>query len=91
MADGIYKGQNRLLPIWGYKGGSITHHLIEIINFILMNQDSQDQPAILACLVDFQKAFYRINHNLIITILSDMGVPGWLLRLLYLFLEKGKY
>ena len=74
----------------GIKGNSITHYLIEFINFILMNQDSQDQTAILACLVDFQKAFNRINHNLIVTKLSDMGVPGWLLRIVIAFLKNRK-
>ena len=74
----------------GMKGNSIAHYLIEFINFILMNQDSQEQTAILACLVDFQKAFNRINHNLIITKLSDMGVPGWLLKIVVAFLKDRK-
>ena len=52
-----------------------------------MNQDSQEQTAILACLVGFQKAFNRINHNLIITKPSDMGVPGWLLAIVAAFLK----
>ena len=34
----------------GSKGNSITHYLIEFINFILINQDSDAQTAILACL-----------------------------------------
>ena len=55
-----------------------------------MNQDNQDQTAILACMVDFQKAFNRINHNLIVTKLSDMGVPGWLLRIVIAFLKNRK-
>ena len=55
-----------------------------------MNQDSQEQTAILACLVDFEKAFNRINHNIIITKLSDMGVPGWLLRIVVAFLKDRK-
>ena len=38
----------------------------------------------------FQKAFNRINHNLIITKLSDMGVPGWLLRIVVAFLKDRK-
>ena len=58
----------------GSKGNSITHYIIEFINFILMNQDRHDQTAILACMVDFQKAFNRLNHNIVITKLSDMGV-----------------
>ena len=65
----------------GLKGNSITHYLIEFINFILSCQDSTDQIAVLAVMVDFSKAFNRQNHNLLITKLSDMGVPAWLLRI----------
>ena len=36
---------------------------------------------------DLSKAFNRINHNIMITILSDMGVPGWLLRIIMGFLS----
>ena len=71
----------------GIKGNSITHYLIELINFILVNQDSTDQTAILACMVDFSKAFNRQNHNLLITKLSDMGVPAWLLKVVIAFLS----
>ena len=70
----------------GFKGNSITHYLIEFINFILMKQDNFDQIAVLACMVDFSKAFNRQNHNILITKLSDMGVPGWLLKIVMAFL-----
>ena len=71
----------------GLKGNSITHYLIEFINFILSCQDSTDQIAVLAVMVDFSKAFNRQNHNLLITKLSDMGVPAWLLRIVMGFLS----
>ena len=76
----------------GLRGNSITHYIIEFIHFILSCQDNQDQTAILACMVDFSKAFNRQNHNLIITKLSDMGVPvpGWLLSIIMAFLKKQK-
>ena len=70
----------------GQRGNSITHYLIEFINFILSSQDSADQTAILAVMVDFSKAFNRQNHNLLITKLSDMGVPAWLLSVVIAFL-----
>ena len=60
----------------GLKGNSITHYLIELVNFILSNQESKEPTAILACLIDFSKAFNRQNHNILITKLSDMGVPA---------------
>ena len=82
----------------GTRGNSINHYLIEFINFILYQQESNSR-AVLACLVDFAKAFNRQDHNVLITKLSDMGVPGWLLRLVMAFLEnrtmkvkyRGKY
>ena len=40
----------------GQKGNSVNHYLIELVNFILYCQDSKDQIAVLACMVDFKKA-----------------------------------
>ena len=71
----------------GQKGNSINHYLIELVNFVLYNQDSSEQVAVLACLVDFKKAFNRQSHEILITKLSDLGVPGWLLKLVVAFLE----
>ena len=72
----------------GLKNNSISHYLIEIINFILYNQDFSESIAVLACTIDFSKAFNRVNHNILITKLSDMGVPGWLLNIVMGFLTK---
>ena len=72
----------------GMKGNSITHYLIEFVNFILANQDNRTPTAILACMVDFSKAFNRQNHNILITKLSNMGVPAWLLKIVMAFLSK---
>ena len=38
----------------------------------------------------FSKAFNKVNHNIIITKLSDMGTPGWLLNLVMGFLTERK-
>ena len=40
----------------GIKGNSITHYIIEFINFVLSNQESTESTAKLACMVDFSKA-----------------------------------
>ena len=72
----------------GEKGSSISHYLIEYVNFILFNQDMKSPHAVLAVMIDFSKAFNRINHNRIITILSRMGVPGWLLKIIMGFLTE---
>ena len=71
----------------GLKGTSISHYMIELINYILYNQDYNLPIAVLMCAVDFSKAFNRINHNIIITKLSDIGVPGWLLNIVMGFLK----
>ena len=71
----------------GMKGNSISHYLIELINFILFNQDKKDPTDVIACLVDFSKAFNRQDHSILITKLSDLGVPAWLLKLVIAFLE----
>ena len=71
----------------GTKGNSICHYLIELINFILYNQDKKEPTSVLACLIDFSKAFNRQDHNILVTKLSDMGVPAWLLKLVMAFLE----
>ena len=41
-------------------------------------------------MVDFSKAFNRQNHNRLITKLSYLGVPGWLLRIVMSFLKDRK-
>ena len=63
----------------GVKETLVSHYIIEFLNIILLNQDTPDQAAVLACKVDFQKAFNQLNHNKLLTKLSDMGVPGRLL------------
>ena len=72
----------------GMKGSSLSHYLIDFVNFILFNQDLKVPNAVLAVLIDFSKAFNRINHNVVITTLSEMGVPGWLLRIVMGFLSN---
>ena len=60
----------------GLKGHSTTHYIIEFLDFILKQQDSSAQIAVVACYIDFQKAFNRQDHNLLIQKLSDLNVPG---------------
>ena len=70
------------------KGNSITHYIIEFVDFIMANQDNKSPTAVLACMVDFSKAFNRQNHNILITKLSNMGVPSWLLKIVMAFLTR---
>jgi hypothetical protein len=70
------------------KGTSINHYLIDFITFILYNQDLTEPLAVLAAMVDYRKAFNRQNHSILITLLGDMGVPGWLLNIVVGFLVE---
>ena len=70
------------------KGNSVSHCLIDFINFISYNQDIKKIHAVLAVAVDFSKAFNRQNHNILIELLSELGVPGWLLKIVMGFLEN---
>ena len=71
----------------GEKGSGVAHYLIDFINFVLYNQDVQNIHAVFAVAIDFSKAFNRQNHQILITILSRMGVPGWLLALVISFIS----
>ena len=86
MAIGISEGTSRLGTI--QKGNSVSHYLIDFINFVSYNQDIKNIHAVLAVAVDFTKAFNRQNHNILVELLSDLGVPGWLLQIVIGFLEN---
>ena len=72
----------------GIRGTSVSHYLIELITFILYNQDLNEPRAVLAAMVDFEKAFNRQNHAKLITKLADWGVPAWLLKIVIGFLTE---
>ena len=72
----------------GQKNCSISHYLVDFINFVSYNQDVKDIQAVLAVAVDFSQAFNRQNHLILIELLSKLGVPGWLLRIVIGFLEN---
>jgi hypothetical protein len=76
----------------GLPGCSVEHYLILMLDFIQRNIDrSHKEPtAVLAGLVDFSKAFNRIDHNVIITILSDLNIPTCALRLFISYLSQRK-
>ena len=72
----------------GQKGSSISHYLIDFVNFVSYNQDIKNIHAVLAVTIDFSKAFNRQNHLILIELLSELGVPGWLLQIIIGFLEN---
>ena len=72
----------------GLPGCSVTHYLTQMLDFIQKNLDNTKEPtAVLAGLIDFSKAFNRIDHNVIVTILSDLNVPTCALRLIMSYLS----
>ena len=52
--------------------------------------DLNERQGVLGVMIDFSKAFNRIDHNIIVTKLAEMGVPNWLLRILMGFLSNRK-
>jgi hypothetical protein len=71
---------------------SVEHYLILMLDFIHKNIDKnhKEPTAVLAGLVDFSKAFNRIDHNVIVTILSDLNIPTCALRLIMSYLSQRK-
>ena len=43
----------------GKKGSSMSHYMVEFVNYILYNQDLNIPHAVLAVMVDFSKPFNR--------------------------------
>ena len=72
----------------GAKGHSVAHYLIEVMNFILYNQDFSEPLSTILTTVDIHKGFNKVDHSKTITILSDMKVPGWLLRIVASYLSN---
>ena len=72
----------------GLPGCSIVHYISRMIDFILKNLDdsSKNPSAVIAATVDFSKAFNRMSHNKIVTILSDLNIPTCALRLIISYL-----
>ena len=48
----------------------------------------KNPQAVLAMMADFSKAYNRVSHNTLIEILSDMGVPNWLLKIVMASLSE---
>ena len=76
----------------GLKGSSITHYLVKLLNFVHVKLDMKQPHAVLLALIDMEKAFNRVSHQLVIEDLADMNVPGWLLLILISYLtERSMY
>ena len=76
----------------GLPGCSVEHYVILMLDFIhgSIDKSHKEPTAVLAGLVDFSKAFNRMDHNVIITILSDLNIPTCALRLIMSYLSERK-
>ena len=76
----------------GLPGCSVEHYLVLMLDFIHKNIDKsyKDPTAVIAALVDFSKAFNRIDHNVIVTILANLNIPTCALRLIVSYLSQRK-
>ena len=76
----------------GLPGCSVNHYLIQMLDFIHRNLDNSSKrpSAVICALVDFSKAFNRIDHNIIVTTLSDLNVPTCAIRLIISYLSNRK-
>ena len=63
-----------------------------MVDFILKNLDntSNNPKAVIAATIDFSKAFNRMSHNRIITILSDLNIPTCALKMIISYLSNRK-
>ena len=59
----------------GQKGHSVSHYLIEIINFVSYNQDLSKPLATLLAGVDLSKGFNKVDHIKFVKFFSKMQVP----------------
>ena len=59
---------------------------MKLLHFIHVNVDKTEPHAVLLALIDLEKAFNRVSHQLVIEDLADMHVPGWLLLILVSYL-----
>ena len=61
---------------------------MKLLNYVHINLDRSQPHAVLLALVDLEKAFNRVSHQLVIQDLADMHVPGWLLLILISYLTE---
>ena len=65
---------------------------MRLLHFVHSYLDMKQPHAVLLALIDLEKAFNRVSHQLVIEDLADMHVPGWLLLILISYLtERSMY
>ena len=62
--------------------------IVKLLNFVHIYLDLKQPHAVLLALIDLEKAFNRVSHQLVIEDLAAMHVPGWLLLILISYLTE---
>ena len=68
------------------KGRSTTHALVDILHN--WNAALDSGSSIRAVFVDYAKAFDHVDHSILITRLITLGVPAYIIRWIFSFLDK---
>ena len=74
----------------GQPGCGTSHYLARLAQFVyteLEGGNQTDRSAVMAMTVDLSKAFNRLDHNKLITVCYDIGIPICALRLLFSYLK----
>ena len=73
----------------GEKGCSTTDYLAMLVQYIYEQIDGHGQgpTAVALMAIDYSKAFNRVNHSVLVTILHDINVPPCAIRLLVSYLQ----
>ena len=81
MSDKLDKQQFGAL-----KGRSTTHALIDIVH--KWNAALDDGSSVRAVFVDYAKAFDHVDHSILLAKLISLGVPAYIIKWMYSFLDK---
>ena len=68
------------------KGRSTTHALIDIVH--KWNAALDDGSSVRAVFVDYAKAFDHVDHSILLAKLISLGVPAYIIKWMYSFLDK---
>ena len=84
MSDKLDKQQFGAL-----KRRSTTHALIDIVH--KWNAALDDGSSVRAVFVDYAKAFDHVDHSILLAKLISLGVPAYIIKWMYSFLDKRQH
>ena len=70
------------------KKRSVMSNMLQFLNRIYKALDKNPHDEIIAFYADFSKAFDKVPHNILLRKLSDIGVGGCLLEIIYDYLRN---